>query len=253
MLKRFALLFFLLVLTASHGAIAAGLTVFAASSLTDAFKDVGVLWQAQGHRAVTFSFASSSTLARQIDGGAPVDIFVSADIQWMDHLATGGKIRAATRVNIAGNTLVLVQPRAQLHTLTLSPGVDLLPLLGPNGRLAVGDPTHVPAGIYARQALIWMEAWDNLKNRLAPAESVRDALRLVQTGEAPMGIVYASDVRQLPTMAVAGTFPAASHDPIVYPAAVTTNAAGPDAAAFVTFLTSSAARDVFAHYGFSPP
>jgi molybdate transport system substrate-binding protein len=253
MLKRFLLFFLLLALALPHGAVAAGLTVFAASSLTDAFKDIGVLWQAKGHPMASFSFASSSTLARQIDAGAPADVFVSADLQWMDHLAAGGKIRAATRVNIAGNTLVLVQPRKQLHMLDLSPGVDLGPLLGPNGRLAVGDPAHVPAGIYARQALIWMEAWDGLKNRLAPAESVRDALRLVQLGDAPMGIVYASDVRQIPTMAIAGTFPAASHDPIVYPAAVTTNATGPDAAAFVTFLTSSAARDVFAHYGFSTP
>jgi molybdate transport system substrate-binding protein len=253
MLKRFALMVFLALVAGTHGAIAAGLTVFAASSLTDAFKDAGVLWQAKGHPAAKFSFASSSTLARQIDAGALADVFVSADTQWMDHLAAGGKIRAATRVNIAGNSLVLVQPRTQLHALTLSPGVNLLPLLGPNGRLAVGDPAHVPAGIYARQALIWMEAWDNLKDRLAPAESVRDALRLVHTGECPMGIVYSSDVHLLANMAVAGTFPAASHDPIVYPAAVTTSAANPDAAAFVTFLTSASARDVFAHYGFSPP
>jgi molybdate transport system substrate-binding protein len=253
MLKRFAVLFLAAVLTMSHSAMAAGLTVFAASSLTDAFKDIGVLWQAQGHKPITFSFDSSSTLARQIDAGAPADIFVSADTKWMDYLAKRGKIRAATRMIIAGNTLVLVQPRTQLHTLTLAPGVQLAPLLGPNGRLAVGDPAHVPAGIYARQALIWLEAWDSLKDRLAPAESVRDALRLVQTGDAPMGIVYASDVRQVPSIAVAGTFPAASHDPIVYPAAVTKNATNRDATGFVAFLTSGAARDVFAHYGFTPP
>jgi molybdate transport system substrate-binding protein len=242
-----------LLLVLPVGAHAAGLIVYAAASLTDACKDLATLWQARGHEAVTCSVGASSTLARQIDAGAPADVFISADEKWMDHLAAGGKIVAATRVDIVGNTLVLVERRADLHPVSLQPGVDIAAILGPSGRLAVGDPAHVPAGIYAKQALIKLEAWDAVAGRLAPAESVRDALELVARGEAPAGIVYGTDVRIAKGLAVAGTFPPASHDPILYPAAVTTHASGPQARDFVAFLTSAPARDVFTHYGFLLP
>jgi molybdate transport system substrate-binding protein len=235
------------------GAHAEGLTVFAAASLTDAFKDLGARWQASGHAAVTFSFAASSTLARQIEAGAPADVFASADEKWMDALAAAGKIVPASRADIVGNALVLVEPRAGLHPVELKRGVDLAALLGPAGRLAVGDPAHVPAGIYAKQALISLHAWNGVQDRLAPAASVRDALELVARGEAPAGIVYATDVRVVHELAVAGVFPADSHDPILYPVAVTTHATGAEAGEFVTFLKSAPARDVFAHYGFTSP
>jgi molybdate transport system substrate-binding protein len=232
---------------------ASGLTVFAAASLTDAFRDIGVLWQARGHGHVTLSFDSSSTLARQIEHGAPADVFASADEKWMDDLAAHHGIVAGTRVDIAGNTLVLAQRRADLHPLDLKPGVNIAALLGAGGRLAVGDPSHVPAGIYAKQALIKLEAWDAVADRLAPAQNVRDALQLVAHGETPMAIVYGTDVKLLPGLAVAGTFPPDSHDPITYPAAVTSHATGTEAQDFVKFLTSTDARDVFMHYGFLAP
>jgi len=247
------LIFALFVLLLPLGARADGLTVFAAASLTDAFKDIGARWQASGHAPVTFSFAASSTLARQIESGAPADVFASADEKWMDALAAAGKIVPATRADIVGNSLVLVEPRAGLHPVDLKRGVDLAALLGAKGRLAVGDPAHVPAGIYARQALVSLHAWNDVKDRLAPAASVRDALELVARGEAPAGIVYATDVRVVRDLAVAGVFPAESHDPILYPVAVTTHATGAEARAFVAFLRDASARDVFTRYGFSSP
>jgi len=247
---RFLTICLLLLPLSAH---AAGLTVFAAASLTNAFKDIGVRWQAVGHARVTFSFAASSTLARQIEAGAPADVFASADEKWMNALAAAKEILPDTRVDIVGNALVVVERRANLHPVELNDGVDLSTLLGPSGRLAVGDPSSVPAGIYAKQALIKLAAWDKVADRLAPAESVRDALELVARGEAPAGIVYATDVRVVSNLAVAATFPADSHDPILYPAAVTTHATGPEARAFVRFLTSASARDVFAHYGFTAP
>jgi molybdate transport system substrate-binding protein len=247
---RYPALLLLLLPLSAH---AAGLTVFAAASLTDAFKDIGVRWQALGHAPVTFSFAASSTLARQIEAGAPADVFASADEKWMNALAAANNIVPGTRVDIVGNALVVVERRANLHPVDLKDGVDLSTLLGTSGRLAIGDPSNVPAGIYAKQALIKLDAWDKVADRLAPAGSVRDALELVARGEAPAGIVYATDVRVVSDLAVAGTFPADSHDPILYPAAVTTHASGGEARAFVKFLTSASAQDVFAHYGFTAP
>jgi molybdate transport system substrate-binding protein len=230
----------------------AGLTVFAAASLTDALNDVGHLWEAQGHKIV-FSYASSSTLAKQIDAGAPADIFASADEKWMDDVAKSRHILAETRVDLLGNALVLVEPKTSLHPVTLAPGLNLAPVLGASGRLAVGDPTHVPAGIYAKQALEKLGAWDGVKDRLAPAESVRAALRLVEIGEAPAGIVYATDIKTLPSVSIAGTFPPASHDPITYPFAVVKGGNTKEAKSFLAFLHSPQAQDVFQHYGFSAP
>ena len=232
---------------------APGLTVFAAASLTDAFKDIGNLWIAAGHKPVTFSFDSSSTLALQIQHGAPADVYASADELWMDRLAKDDRIEPATRVDFVANTLVLVEPRAALKKVALKQGVDFGPILGPSGRLAVGDPGHVPAGIYAAQALHKLGVWSAVKSRLAPAANVRSALMLVSSGEAPAGIVYATDVKLVPTVAVAGIFPEDSHDPIRYPAAVTRKGNGKEAEGFVAFLKSQPAQDVLRHYGLLLP
>lgn len=232
---------------------AAGLTVYAAASLTNAFHDIGTLWQARGHKPVTFSFDSSSTLARQIEHGAPADVFASADELWMDRLQKEGDIRPETRGDIAGNTLVLVERKTDLKPVDIKAGTDFTAPLGASGRLAVGDPAHVPAGIYAKQALTRLGAWSAVAGRLAPAGSVRGALMLVSSGEAPAGIVYATDVRIAPGLAVAGTFPESSHDPIRYPAAVTKTATGQEARDFVAFLHSRPAQDVLLHYGFTLP
>jgi molybdate transport system substrate-binding protein len=229
-----------------------GLTVFAAASLTDALTDIGRLWQAQGHR-ISFDFDASSTLARQIESGAQADIFASADELWMDRLATENRIRRDTRVDLLSNTLVLVERRSSMKPLTLKRGVDLGAILGADGRLAVGNTASVPAGIYARQALQSLGMWEGVQNRLAPAESVRSALLLVARGEAPAGIVYGTDARVDPHLAIAGTFPADSHDPIRYPVALTATAQRREAAAFLAFLHTQPAQDVFRHYGFLPP
>ncbi len=231
----------------------APLTVFAAASLTNAMQDIGALWAAAGHPRPVFSFASSSTLAQQIEHGAPADLFLSADEKWMDDLARHGGLAAGTRHDLVGNSLVLVEPAVHLRRVTLAPGLDVSAVLGPAGRLAVGDPAHVPAGLYAKQALQALGLWPALQARLAPADSVRSALRLVELGEAPAGIVYATDVGVSPKLAIAGTFPASSHDPIRYPAAVVKSGDGKGPRAFLAFLGTQPCRDVFTHYGFSSP
>ncbi len=246
----------LMMLTAASACAAprkAGLSVFAASSLTDAFRDLSTLWVAQGHAKLTLNFASSSTLAQQIEHGAPAQIFASADALWMDRLVADHFIIAGTRSDIVGNTLVVVEPKATMKPVKIKAGVDLGAYLGTDGRLAVGDPAHVPAGIYAEQAMRKLGMWDSLRLHLAPAENVRAALMLVSTGQSPAGIVYGSDVHGASGVAVAGVFPDDSHDPIRYPAAATMLGTGPEPRAFLDFLHSQAAQDVFAHWGFLPP
>jgi molybdate transport system substrate-binding protein len=228
------------------------LTVFAAASLTDALEQISAVWQAQGQAAPRFSFASSGTLARQIDAGAPADLFLSADEKWMDWLAGHSRIVDSTRRDIVSNRLVLVERKAGLKPVSLGPGTDLNGISGPGGRLAVGDPASVPAGIYARQALTALGLWDSVKNRLAPAENVRAALLLVERGETPAGIVYGSDVRVAPDLAVAGVFPESSHKPIVYPGALLRAAAQPQVAEqLLSFLAGPAAQAIFHNLGFS--
>lgn len=228
--------------------------VFAAASLTDALSQVGAVWQSQGHAAPRFSFASSSVLARQIDQGAPADLFLSADETWMDWLAKRDRLDAATRRDLIGNRLVLVERAASLKPVKLAPGVDLAGILGTDGRLAVGDPASVPAGIYGKQALTALGLWDSVKDRLAPAENVRAALLLVERGEAPAGIVYASDVRAASKLGVAGVFPESSHPPIIYPGAVLKAAAMPEQAGqLLSFLAGATAQALFHNLGFSSP
>lgn len=231
----------------------APITVFAAASLQDALRALDPAWRAAapGHPPLRLSFAASSTLARQIEQGAPAELFLSADEAWMDHLAARGLIVPETRVAPLGNTLVLVAPADRAQPLTLTRGTDLVALLGPGGRLSVGDPAHVPAGRYAQAALEWMGQWGVLAPRLARAENVRAALLLVERGEAPLGIVYATDALAAPGVRVIARFPAGSHPPIVMPFALTRRAAGNDAArALLGFLAGPAAALVWERHGF---
>ncbi len=226
------------------------LTVFAAASLTDAMQDVAALWTRAGHPPPRLSFASSATLARQIEQGAPANLFASADEIWMDYLAKRHLIADDSRRDLLGNDLVLVVPAGKpLHT-RIGPAFDLPGLLGTTGRLAIGDPSYVPAGIYAAQALKQLGWWDRLAGHLAPAADVRAALLLVERGEAPAGIVYRTDAAVSPAVMVAGTFPPDSHDPIAYPFAVVRAGDTPQARALLRFLAGPQARAVFVRRGF---
>ncbi len=227
------------------------LLIFAAASLTEAMQDVGALWEARGEPRPRFNFAASSTLARQIDQGATAHVFASADQQWMDWAQTRGLIATDTRRTVLGNRLVLIAPADKVPQVTIAPGMDLVALLGPKGRLATGDPTNVPAGIYARQALTSLGIWASIEPRLARAESVRAALLLVERGEAPLGIVYATDATVARGVAIAATFPANLTAPITYPFAVPRAGDTPAARRFLAFLASPAAQDAFARRGFT--
>jgi molybdate transport system substrate-binding protein len=227
-------------------------TVFAAASLQDALRDLGAQWQARGNAAPRLSFAASSTLARQIEQGAPADLFMSADEAWMDYLGQRGLIVEASRVSPIGNSLVLVAPANATARVTLARGTDLVSLLGPRGRIATGDPAHVPVGRYAQAALAWMGQWEAVAPRLARAENVRAALLLVERGEAPLGIVYATDARASAGVRSLGTFPAESHPPITYPFALTRRAEGRTAArAFLAFAASPEAAAGWQRFGFT--
>lgn len=245
---RFLLL--LCVLLVPLAAQAQELTVFAAASLTDAMRDVSALWVQAGHPAPRMSFGSSSTMARQIEQGAPANLFASADEKWMDYLAEKSLIVAETRKDLLGNDLVLVVPADHPRHVSIGPGFDLSGLLGPDGRLAVGDPAHVPVGIYAEQALKKLGLWDSVSARLARTDDVRSGLLLVERGEAPAGIVYATDAAVSKGVMVAGTFPDSSHDPISYPFALLKSGDTADARALLAFLASPQARTVFMRRGF---
>jgi molybdate transport system substrate-binding protein len=244
------LLYVLLVLLLPLTARAQEVTVFAAASLTDAMKDIAAKWVAAGHKPLVMSFGSSSTLARQIEQGAPANVFASADEKWMDYLAQKNLIVADTRKDLLGNDLVLVVSADKPMHVTIDKDFDLMALLGGNGRLATGDPAHVPVGIYAEQALRKLGMWDGISPRLARTEDVRGALLLVERGEAPAGIVYATDAAVSKVVMVAGTFPADSHDPVSYPFAVTKSGDTPEAHALLEFLSSPPGRAVFAQRGF---
>lgn len=229
---------------------AEALTVFAAASLTNALQDIGKAFEAKSGHTVKFSFAASSALAKQIESGAPAGVFLSADEQWMDYLAERALIVADSRRTLLGNSLVLVVPADSKATVDIKPGFDLAGLLG-DGRLATGDPAHVPVGKYAKAALTALGVWQIAEPRLVNADSVRAALVLVERGEVPLGIVYATDAAVTPKVRVAGSFPADSHPAITYPSAII---AGQDSAAardFNAWLRSDTARSVFTRYGFT--
>jgi molybdate transport system substrate-binding protein len=230
---------------------AEAVTVFAAASLTDAMKDVATSWEKHGHTPLRVSVGASSTLARQIQQGAPANLFASADQQWMDYLARRDLIAPGTRRDLLSNRLVLIAPTDHPQHVTIGPGLDLASLLGHDGRLATGDPAHVPVGIYARQALQKLGLWQVAEPRLAPANDVRNALLLVERGEAPIGIVYATDAAASRKVMVAGVFPEDSHDRITYPFAVVKAGDTPEARALLGYLASAEAQAIFARRGFA--
>jgi molybdate transport system substrate-binding protein len=222
--------------------------VFAAASLTDVLADLSTAWEKTSGVKVKLSFAASSVLARQIEAGGRADVFLSADQEWMDYLHGRKLINPASRRDLVGNQLVLIAPADSKLELAITRGFDLAGALG-SGRLSTADPDTVPAGRYARAALASLGVWDQVAHRLVRAENVRAALIYVARGEAPLGIVYATDARIEAKVRVLATFPDNSHEPITYPAAATATA-GPEAAAFLVFLRDRRAAPVWKKHGF---
>lgn len=225
--------------------------VFAAASLTNVLHEIGTEYERTSPVQVTMSFDASSNMARQIEAGAPADVFFSADTEWMDYLQSRNLIQAGSRRNVVGNRLVLIAPTASQVKLRIAPHFPLAAALG-DGRLATGDPDSVPVGRYARSALSALGVWDEVAARLARAENVRAALIYVARGEAPLGIVYASDALVDKGVRVVDMFPESSHPPIVYPVALTKSAKG-EAAGFVRYLVTPQAHAIFEKYGFIDP
>ena len=226
------------------------ITIFAAASMKNALDDVNAAFTKKTGIKTVASYAASSALMRQIENGAPADIFVSADLAWMDYGVQKKVIKSDTRVNLLGNRLVLIAPKdSKIGNVTITQGFDLAKLAG-NGRVATGDVRAVPAGKYAKAALEKLGIWAAVEPKLAMAENVRAALALVARGEAPLGIVYATDAKIDPNVKVVGTFPEDSHPPIVYPVALTATAK-PDAAQYLAFLRSQLSKSVFESFGFS--
>lgn len=229
---------------------AAGPVVLAAASLHEALTEVAGAWAAKGHQRPRLSFAASSALARQIEGGAPADLFVSADAEWMDRLDRAGLLRPGSRADLLGNELVLIAPASAAPAAAARPPAGLAALSA--GLVAMADPEAVPAGRYARAALEHLGLWAAVAPRVVPAENVRAALALVERGEVPLGIVYATDARASSRVVAIHRFPPASHPPIRYPVAILAAARHPDAAGLRAFLASPQAARIFARHGFAP-
>lgn len=222
--------------------------VFAAASLTDVLEEIGIAYRAKTQQVIGFSFAASSILARQLQAGAAVDVFISADEEWMDYLESRGHLQSDSRVNVASNELVLIAAADSTIELRIAPEFPLAKALG-RLRLATGDPDIVPAGRYARAALSSLGVWDDVERRLVGAESVRTALAFVARGEVPLGVVYRTDALVERRVRIVDTFPEESYPKIVYPAAVVKGAT-PGASQFVAYLLSSDAQRVFRKHGF---
>jgi molybdate transport system substrate-binding protein len=247
---RLLLVLSLLLAPLAHAAAAPpDITVYAAASLTDAVGELGKEYEAMGKGKIVASYAASSDLARQIEHGAPADLFISADRQWADYLDQRGLLDRATRIDLLRNELVLIVPAASAASLAIAPGFKLAEALG-DSRLAVGDPDHVPAGIYARQSLEQLGIWAAVEPKLARAGSVRGALLFVERGDCPFGIVYRSDAQSDPKVKIIGLFPEDSHSPVVYPAALVAGHQSPAAAEFLHFLAGPEAGAVFQRFGF---
>jgi molybdate transport system substrate-binding protein len=223
--------------------------VFAAASMKTALDAAAAAWKAKTGKTVSIAYASSATLAKQIEQGARADIFISADLKWMDYLDKAKLIRAGTRKNLFGNKLVLIEPGDADVTLEIAKTFDLAGAAG-DGKIAVCMIDSCPAGIYAKEALESLGVFASVEPKLAQADNVRNALILVARGEAKFGIVYATDARADPKVKVVGTFPTSSHSPIVYPVALVAVSANPDAAVFLAYLTSQAATKIFVEQGF---
>ncbi len=224
--------------------------VFAAASLKNVLDGINAANQKASGKHAAISYAASSTLAKQIENAAPADLFISADLKWMDYLDDKHMIDHASRVNLLGNVLVLIAPKDSKASVTIAPNFPLAQLLGADGKLAMADPASVPAGIYGKEALTKLGVWDSVSGRVAAAENVRAALALVSRGEAPFGIVYKTDAAVDPNVKIVATFPPDSVPPIVYPMALTSSSKNPDAKAFATYLRSPAAKKAFEAAGF---
>ena len=244
--------FFLLVmaLLLPQSALAADVTVFAAASLKESLDAVAKEFTVATGHSVAISYAASSALAKQIENGAPAALFISADIDWADYLDTRKLLAPASRINLLRNELVLIAPANSAATIALAPGLDFAKPLGKN-RLAIANPDAVPAGKYAKAALIALGAWAGVENKLARAENVRAALLLVSRGEAPFGIVYKTDALADKGVRIVATFPQTSYPPIIYPAALTTYGQSPAAKALLQFISQAAARAIWTRYGFT--
>lgn len=224
--------------------------VFAAASLKNALDAVNEVRQAETGKDATISYAASSALARQIEQGAPADIFISADLDWMDYLSEKQLIAPGSRTNLLGNRIVLIATADKAVQTKIGPDFPLAEFLG-NGRLAMADVKAVPAGKYGKAALEKLGVWAEVEDKVAQAENVRAALKLVATGEAPLGIVYQTDAVAEPAVKVIGVFPEDVHSPIVYPVGVTAESSNSDAAEFVKYLQSAKARQLFEAQGFT--
>jgi molybdate transport system substrate-binding protein len=226
------------------------LTVFAAASMKNALDDVDAAFTKQTGIKVVASYDASSALMKQIEGGAPADIFMSADLHWMDYGSEKKLIKDDTRVNLLGNELVLIAAKdSKIDNVAIKPGFDLAGLAG-SGRIATGDVAAVPVGLYAKAALQKLGVWSSVEPKMAMTANVRAALVLVARGEAPLGIVYSTDAKVEPGVKVVAVFPEDSHDPIIYPVAATVTAK-PDAAQYLAFVRSQAAKTIFESYGFT--
>ena len=226
------------------------LTVFAAASMKNALDDVDAAYTAKTGVKIVASYAASAALAKQIEQGAPADVFVSADTDWMDYATSKNNINEPTRVNLLGNSIVLIAPKdSRIDNVTIGQGFDLAKLAS-DGKIATGDVKAVPVGKYAKAALERLGGWQAAEPKFAMTESVRAALMLVARGEAVLGIVYSTDAKVEPAVKIVGSFPADSHPAIIYPVAATTTAK-PEAADYLAFLRSSVAKAILEKYGFS--
>ena len=224
--------------------------VFAAASLKNALDDIAGQWQRETGKKAVISYAASNTLIKQIEQGAPADIFISADLDWMDYGQQKNLIKPDSRFSLLGNRLVLIAPKDATVSANIQPGFDLATVLK-GGRLAMGNVDAVPAGKYGKAALEKLGVWDSVKDKIAQAESVRAALLFVSRGEAPLGIVYQTDAVADPGVKIVGTFPENTHAPIIYPVALTKESTNPDAQTFLNYLRSPAARAAFERQGFT--
>ena len=231
-------------------ALADDVLVFAAASLKNALDDTVTAYEKNGGAAIKVSYAASSALAKQIENGAPADIFISADLDWMNDVQKNNAIKPETRTNFFGNVLVLVEPADSAKTVEIKPGFALAAMLG-DGKLAMANPDSVPAGKYGKAALQKLGVWESVESKVASAEDVRAALLFVSRKEAPFGIVYQTDAAADKGVKVAGVFPADTYPPIIYPAALTASSKSPDAAKFLAYLHSDAAKPFFEKQGFS--
>lgn len=254
MLSRVVTGLFFAVFAVLAGAPAAaqdrGPVILAAASLQESLAQAANVWAARKHARPVVSFASTSVLAKQVEAGAPADIFISADEQWMDELAGKSLIRVKSRQAFLGNSLVLIAPASSTLRLRIRPKFTLAVALG-DGRLAMADPDSVPAGRYGKASLTALGIWPSVEQKIARADNVRGALMLVERGEAPLGIVYSTDARASRAIRVLGTFPAKTHPPITYPLAILAGSTHPDAEGFRRFLLSREGKAIFARYGFT--